>query len=400
MKQLRRPEERALCDMADRIADSVGSRVFPAQMADPAFRTELADFMRCAMASITAVAMGQSGAVPAARAPQFGKWLAEQGCPVGTVRDAYWLAMRQVLDQWTAFGFDDGASVPVDQVTRVTSAALDFTERGVRYAVEAHDAVTAALDGNGEPDRCDLVRSILSDSATIPAAQAEATLCYPMSASHVSIVVHSPDRNVAARLLSRVQSATQAQATLMLALTPLRWTLWLGFAGRGRPEIVRTVRTALVAERTATAMGGPRTGLAGFRLANDEAWQAERLRTLLRSDAAALVFDDLALDAILLRDPPAARAFALSQLGELAADSPRAERIRETLTVWLTTGSQTATADQLGIHLNSVRLRLNTAGEALGPGGLDRRTELLTALRITDAVGAAALQRGAERPGL
>jgi hypothetical protein len=216
----------------------------------------------------------------------------------------------------------------------------------------------------------------------------------------VNIVVHSPDRNVAARLLSRVQSATQAQATLMLALTPLRWTLWLGFAGRGRPEIIRTVRAALVAERTATAMGGPRTGLAGFRLANDEAWQAERLRTLLRSDAPALVFDDLSLDAILLRDPPAARAFALSQLGELAADNPRAERIRETLTVWLTTGSQTATADQLGIHLNSVRLRLNTASEALGPGGLDRRTELLTALRITDAVGAAAVQRGAERPGL
>jgi sugar diacid utilization regulator len=63
--------------------------------------------------------------------------------------------------------------------------------------------------------------------------------------------------------------------------------------------------------------------------------------------------------------------------------------MRETLAAWLSTGSQVTAAAQLGIHLNSLRLRLTSAAEALGPDHLDRRTEILVALRIRRARGRA-----------
>lgn len=149
-----------------------------------------------------------------------------------------------------------------------------------------------------------------------------------------------------------------------------------------------------------TAVGGPHTGLAGFCRAHGEARRVEELRDVLVTDRNSLSFDGLALDALLLHDVPAAAAYALDELGELAADTPRAEKIRETLHAFLASGSQTSTASLLGVHENTVRLRLQAVAETLGPHYAERRTELLVALRLCRRLGAARLasHRHADAP--
>ncbi|MFE5136289.1 helix-turn-helix domain-containing protein [Streptomyces fagopyri] len=113
-----------------------------------------------------------------------------------------------------------------------------------------------------------------------------------------------------------------------------------------------------------------------------------------RADAR-LSFCELALESVLSRDSAAATAYALDELGELAADTVRAERMRETLYVWLRSGSRTVTAARPGVHENTVRMRPASVAETLGPDHLERRTELLVALRLCRAPGASGLRRPA-----
>jgi DNA-binding PucR family transcriptional regulator len=94
---------------------------------------------------------------------------------------------------------------------------------------------------------------------------------------------------------------------------------------------------------------------------------------------------------VLLDNPTTAAAFASDELGTLIDHSPRAETIRETLFVWLLSGSRTATASELKVHENTVRQRLHFVAEELGPSFASRRSELLAALRICRAMGVDAI---------
>jgi DNA-binding PucR family transcriptional regulator len=53
----------------------------------------------------------------------------------------------------------------------------------------------------------------------------------------------------------------------------------------------------------------------------------------------------------------------------------------------LSAGSQARAATELGVHENTVRLRVRCAGEELGAALSERRTELLVALRLCEALG-------------
>jgi DNA-binding PucR family transcriptional regulator len=94
------------------------------------------------------------------------------------------------------------------------------------------------------------------------------------------------------------------------------------------------------------------------------------------------------LEELLLDEAQAAHRFVVEELGELADDTERARRIRETLLASLSTGSQARAAAELGVHENTVRLRIRSATEKLGDDLANRRTELLVALRLRHALGA------------
>ncbi|MPZ00904.1 MAG: hypothetical protein GEU97_23620 [Actinophytocola sp.] len=141
------------------------------------------------------------------------------------------------------------------------------------------------------------------------------------------------------------------------------------------------------AGRSPSADREPGAGIEGIRQAHDEACRAAELRPMLADPPECVWYRDVRLEALLLDNVSAAHRFVTAELGALADDSERAHRIRETLLASLATGSQARAAAELGVHENTVRLRVRSAIEVLGEALTARRTELLVALRLRRALG-------------
>jgi len=100
----------------------------------------------------------------------------------------------------------------------------------------------------------------------------------------------------------------------------------------------------------------------------------------------------LSVAALVGRDVDAASAWVDEVLGPLASDSENNERLRETLLVYLRSGSSyTAAADELHLHVNSVKYRIRRAVERRGRPITDDRTDIEVALLLCHWFGPAVL---------
>jgi DNA-binding PucR family transcriptional regulator len=88
----------------------------------------------------------------------------------------------------------------------------------------------------------------------------------------------------------------------------------------------------------------------------------------------------------------AARSWVWGMLADLALDDEPHARLRETLQVFLSTGSYTTTAERLVLHKNSVQYRIRKAEDALGGPISDRGADLELALRACQYLGQAILR--------
>jgi DNA-binding PucR family transcriptional regulator len=82
----------------------------------------------------------------------------------------------------------------------------------------------------------------------------------------------------------------------------------------------------------------------------------------------------------------------MGTLADLAVDDESHARSRNTLQVFLRTGTYTATAKQLALHKNSVQYRIRKAEEAQGGRIDDRRADLELALRACQYLGQVVLR--------
>jgi DNA-binding PucR family transcriptional regulator len=79
-------------------------------------------------------------------------------------------------------------------------------------------------------------------------------------------------------------------------------------------------------------------------------------------------------------------------LGPLADDDLETARLRETLEVFLTTGSNyTMAADKLHVHPNTIKYRIHKAWDKLGVTTNDGRIDVALALVLCSQLGAAVL---------
>ncbi|MEU6494458.1 helix-turn-helix domain-containing protein [Streptomyces sp. NPDC046984] len=387
----------------DGVVAAVVEEVYPERQANVSFRAGVTDFVRAHVeAMVSAVRLGGGRvSVNKETSRRLGRWLAEQRIPLDTVKDFYWTAMRCMLDlwaetQWTGLGHEGAASGTL--VTRITRVVMDFTEEGKNAAVAAHEEATADFLRGGNPRRRDLAIEIIDGRHLKTTSALEVDLGYRLSGAHLAVLIDAKHRDQADRVFRNAQAATRARDRLLVSLGASTWVAWLGHPRHVDPTTLETLHDVLRRTGVNTAVGGPRNGIGGFRRAYEEARRIEDMRSMLSVDGdCCLNFSEFALEALLLSDVSAASAFAADELGELADQTPRAARIRGTLLAWLSSGSQTLTASRLGIHENTVRLRLATAANALGPDFTERRTELLTALRLHRALGADRLLTAAGR---
>jgi len=236
------------------------------------------------------------------------------------------------------------------------------------------------------------VRALLSGNAGDPAA-VSLRLGYELGRYHVGYVVWSEGAGErpgdAGALFAAMERAAAAVAESLGAGAPLtvaegrHLACWAG--RRERPDLGRLRLPKSVAGSLSVAAGTPAHGVEGFVLSHREALVARRV-ALLRGDrgGARAAYPDLALEALLVEDPEAARRFAERELGPLAARDDATMRITSTLAIFLEEGgSFVRAARRLGVHSNTVAYRVRRAETELDHPVTDRPLELAVALRLS-----------------
>ena len=171
-----------------------------------------------------------------------------------------------------------------------------------------------------------------------------------------------------------------------------------GFRSRTPAEIRPRIRRWISGTPDAphVAVGAALPGVDGFRRSHRQAQNARRVavaagpaahRVTAASNpamfSAALVSTDLA----------EARAWVRETLGPLATDSENDALLRETLRVFLNDGcSYKAAADDLNLHSNSVKYRVQRAVDRRGRQITDDRLDVELALLVCHWFGAAVLE--------
>jgi DNA-binding PucR family transcriptional regulator len=98
------------------------------------------------------------------------------------------------------------------------------------------------------------------------------------------------------------------------------------------------------------------------------------------------------LVSLLASDLPRAREFVATRLGPLASAGEPTQRLRETLSAFLTAGGRSVrAAKELYVHQNTVVYRVERAEELLGRRVTEEPLELMRALRLVETLGAAVL---------
>ena len=139
--------------------------------------------------------------------------------------------------------------------------------------------------------------------------------------------------------------------------------------------------------------GEPAPGTEGFRQTHRQALRAQDVANVARTGARVTTFAHVGPVALLLADLEATRGWVWQMLGPLATDDAHNARLRETLLVFLSTGSSyTATAEILTVHKNTVQYRVRKSEETIGHPIQDRRADIELALRACHYLGSPVLR--------
>lgn len=133
------------------------------------------------------------------------------------------------------------------------------------------------------------------------------------------------------------------------------------------------------------AIGSPQPGLDGFRRSHREAVNAQRLVTTRRATSRLTRYEEVELVCLMSTDLDGVGRLIDRELGGLAIREEALEYLRETLASYLRNGcSNTATAEELYVHRNTVLWRLQRIAELVGHPLTERRTEMDLALRLLE----------------
>jgi hypothetical protein len=377
---------------ADAIADIVCADIFEDVWGnrDPEFREVLRISVRDNIRAIVALFAGNL--IIAETDPHgafgFADLTAELGIPVSELEKGYWVGVQSFWRLWFIAAREEAAAGVnlAELLGPATDLLFEYIIHILGAVVSRYDATRAEILRNQEDRRRAVIADILEGRITAGGQDVENVLGYRLRGTHLGVAMEIDQRAGAERALNELVARTGAAGSLLTLHSPGVWVVWLGFPNA--PEGAR----AAVAEAAAKvgapfAVGAPGVGLAGLRRTGTQALDAARLRRRFDGFGDVVWFADVRLELLMLGDELTARQFVADELGELAGDDERALRTRETLLAWLTTGSQAGAATRLGVHENTVRLRIRYAEDVLADGLAERRAEILAALRLAALFG-------------
>lgn len=283
------------------------------------------------------------------------------------------------------------------ELLQVSSERLfDYIDYALTQVIAATQREREEMLGGALARRAEAIRLVLDD-APIHSDRASERLGYQLARRHTALVLWSESGDGAQGAL---ESAATALARAVSARPPLTLsvgpsTLWAWLGTDTDPNLTVMAESAgKIARNVRMAVGSTLRGIAGFRRSHEEALTVQRLLAENPQGPPTALYRDLEVTALSSDNLSRAGEFVISTLGPLAEDSPGAERLRETLRVFLDEADNAPrTATRLHTHRNTVLQRVARASELLGFAPGDRRLALGLALELAHHLGPRVLTR-------
>ncbi len=339
---------------------------------------------------------------------EYAKRLAQHDVPVNALIRSYWVGQRRMSELVFAEvrAADIAAQQRLDVLETITTTLLDYIDAITLQVVAAYQGEREQWLESQNSLRALEVREVLTGMSAIDIDAATVSIRYPLRWHHLALVLWYPELSTDGdelprmrRFVQELAEAANTEARPLFAAAD-RVSAWAWLPYRSLPaDLVGTVRRFARdrADVPCFAIGTPGAGVAGFRRSHRHA-QAARAVALARGTDHPAVFSatdpGLSAAALLCGDIAEAREWVSDVLGDLAADNDNDERLRETLRVFLRTGSSyKAAAAELNLHSNSVKYRVARAVARRGRPMDEDRLEVEMALLACQWYGAAALRR-------
>jgi DNA-binding PucR family transcriptional regulator len=333
-----------------------------------------------------------------AAAVDYARRLAQHGVPISALLRTYRLG-QAVFQQVV---LTEISRADIDSAT-VAAAAEILSTVGFAYVDRISEEVVAAY----QQEHDDWMRSrAAARSARVTAllgntdadlVEVEKTLNYRLDQAHIALVAWTTKAPAADRLARVERAVTQISKDLASPRAPLTVvrddsTVW-AWLPRANVEPVTVAASADAAVRI--AVGDPAGGADGFRRSHRQARHAQLVALTADVDAQRPVtaWADVGAVALMCADRDALADWVQDTLGGLATQDESMTRLRDTLSIFLSTGgSFTSSAQLLHMHKNTVQYRIRKAEEVLGRPLSARRRDVELALQACELLGASVLR--------
>ncbi len=335
-------------------------------------------------------------------AVEYARRLAQRGVSSSALLRAYRLG-QETATAWSLERISEEETDP-----KVAYAAGQaFVAIAFRYIDAVSEQVLSVYEGERErwlANRNTVRAEVLADllaGESLDTTTAENALGYRLRQPHIGVVLWStgePTTGVLGELERRLGQVARSYGSTAqpLFVAQDRATAWgwipLG-SGAGVPgaDLLHDPDDG----RILVAVGVPAAGVDGFSSSHLDALQAQAVALIAQDRARAVTSyadPEVRAAALLSANLDATRRLVRTALGGLAEDTEGAERLRETLRVFLSTrNSFAATAELVHLHKNTVKYRIDKAVEARGRSVDEDRLDLELALIACRWLGPAAL---------
>jgi DNA-binding PucR family transcriptional regulator len=338
-------------------------------------------------------------------AVEHARRLAQRGTTVNALVRAYRLGHKALLDavlvEIGMSDLDPQLSLAVfRQISEVTFGYIDWiTQQVVSTYQDEHDRWME----NRNSLRAMRVRELL-DGADLDIDEVATSIRYPLRRTHIAIVAWRDEDDGGDDLASMerfvdqlADSAGARESSLYISVDRLTGWAWIPVQAEATPTAVTRIRACAEARPDAPwiAAGDPLPGVEGFRRSHEQAQEAHAVAIAAGSNAQRVTASSdpgLSAAALLNSNLGAARVWVAEVLGPLACCTENDERLRETLGVFLRAGgSFKAAAEELHLHTNSIKYRVQRAIDRRGRPISDGRLDVEIALLLCHWYGNAVL---------
>jgi DNA-binding PucR family transcriptional regulator len=333
---------------------------------------------------------------PPTAALEHARRLAQRGVDadylVRTYRLGHEAVIRLVLDEIRVAQLD--TQLALDVFEQITSMSFRYVDRMSRLVMTTYQNERDRWLANQNRVRALGVREVLA-GGEIDIDDETNSLRYPLRQIHLALIVwcsesEDGDELVAMeRFITAFATSSGAhERPLFIGADRVTGWAWIPLPADAAPHAITRLREFAGARTDAPwiAAGDPLPGIDGFRRSHEQAQGARAviMASGSRQPAVAAVSDPgLVVTAHFCSDLEQTRAWVRDVLGPLASATDSDERMRETLREFLHNGSSfKATADELHLHVNSVKYRVQRALERRGRPITDDRLDVEVALLL------------------